>query len=819
MPPRSRKFDGCWTCRHRKIKCDGARPVCARCQKAKVECKGYDIVLAWADFFSVDKSGSMVTVPMTREPSHTDRDGGLLRRNVEFVKFPRRMTYTTYDSLNAAVELFDCEELDRKGHLVGPFSVYAPGAAARPQSRPSPQEARPLPQEARPVPQETRPLPQEMRPLPQNMGPLPQVMRRPTLLQSAPSTDTRGASLEGLAPSESLYGSQVTATVINGEVMDRDASIFSKTDNSYVHFELLDYAKLTILAIKGPRYKFNEQGMFHILYPTFFPNVESDDWRPNTEILLTLFRIAPNGDVSLSALLGPTMGFLSAPLISFVRVAHVNNSWDVLVVPFLKQLIFELVCEDLPKYKSWRPHLISRNMPQVLRSLLIRNIRLAVLCMTLAITCFQKAARQPRVKNPVNSFYVSEDMAKAIELRKIGINILNFHLDEYDDNSEHEADGYDTHLLLAMILQIELDNAFGVYENYELVYAIGDFLLKKVHMGSMTPLDHYLRKLFRVLNIFYQSTQAINFFNYSISEKDQKFKYLDLNANYDLSKQPVSDKELSDEGSDSDSDEEITVAPMTQQNGSPISIAVHFSKNAEPARKKRHISSEGSNPKTPTLDSSSFYVSCGLPKSLLMLFDDVVQLTNHKNVFKTKGLTPRNFPRICAETEDRVLSWNVENHWKLYANQYDPIANVATKVFISDFHEGLYYNVTCFRNALIVYFKRLIPGAPLESYQQYISASMDALQKLIDLNAKNEPKDIFYPSFWALLVCGCDIDLASSSGLKEKCMGLWKADCFQKYNYWRSKQILFEVWNRREDGENIGFMDMVREWDVVLSLG
>ncbi|KAF4119431.1 hypothetical protein GMORB2_4773 [Geosmithia morbida] len=45
--PRAKTFTGCWTCRARKVKCDLARPHCSRCDKARVECRGYGLPLYW----------------------------------------------------------------------------------------------------------------------------------------------------------------------------------------------------------------------------------------------------------------------------------------------------------------------------------------------------------------------------------------------------------------------------------------------------------------------------------------------------------------------------------------------------------------------------------------------------------------------------------------------------------------------------------------------------------------------------------------------------------------------------------------------------
>ncbi len=51
---RKKTFTGCWTCRSRKIKCDGQKPSCERCQKANLKCDGYDIRLRWSPVITGD---------------------------------------------------------------------------------------------------------------------------------------------------------------------------------------------------------------------------------------------------------------------------------------------------------------------------------------------------------------------------------------------------------------------------------------------------------------------------------------------------------------------------------------------------------------------------------------------------------------------------------------------------------------------------------------------------------------------------------------------------------------------------------------------
>lgn len=766
-------------------------------------------MLGWADGLSVDKKNEMVSIPMARSSTEENKDGGWMRRNVELVKFPKLMQFETYAKLNDVISTLDdvSESSEATSHFSGPFGFYHSENLFKGEMTQS-----------------------KLLDIPRS--------------HSRSKKRTRSFSEAETMPSVSKPIRDTSYSI------DRFGSIFSKADNEFVHYKLLYYAKLTIVAIKGNHYKFNEQSMFHILYPKFFINTDSDDWVPSIKVLQHFFNYS-NKQVTISPAIRESMSFLTADHFCFIRVAFPNSNWDTLVVPLLKQNLFELVCEDYAATGSWDSHLVGPSSSTISRAQLIRNIRLGVLCMTLSACHFHKSLELgKKYNNAVDEFYIDEDLMISIALRKYGIIILNHHIDEYGDHSLNpDNDCYDAYLLLAIILQIHLDNSFGVFENYELVFAIGDFILKGKNgterSRRFSPLENYLRKLFNILNIFFESTQAINFFNYSIPEKEHMLKYLDLNENYDLTKttsfeeqEAISNESDEEKGEHLEQENAIKVAPL---NGNQLSFTVHFNENGlrnkplieddssisnqeqRPPKKVYSHPVTSSHPTIPKVGDSSIYLSFGLPKSLIDLFNEVIQLTNHKNVFRTKGVTPRNFSKICAEIEDRLINWNVENYWKLYDNEYNPISNVATKAFISRFHEKLYYNVTSFHSALLVYYKRLIPVSPIETYQDDIEKCFNALERLVKMDEGSKLSNddaLVRPSFWPLLVCGCDIDLSTHEHLKDKCQELWKQKCFKRYNYWRSKQILFEVWKRRaDDGENNGFMDMIREWGIIICLG
>ncbi|KAL7931462.1 fungal-specific transcription factor domain-containing protein [Trichoderma chlorosporum] len=45
----TRSFSACWTCRRRRVKCDGFSQPCNPCKKHKVRCEGYGVELVWVD--------------------------------------------------------------------------------------------------------------------------------------------------------------------------------------------------------------------------------------------------------------------------------------------------------------------------------------------------------------------------------------------------------------------------------------------------------------------------------------------------------------------------------------------------------------------------------------------------------------------------------------------------------------------------------------------------------------------------------------------------------------------------------------------------
>lgn len=793
MAAKTRSFTGCTTCRARKVKCDLTRPKCLRCTKAKLECGGYDIKLGWSKPLSVGEDNSMITVSDGVDDSAEDNK--FERRNVELVKFPKSSQYTTYNKLSQIVEEVDTRsEAYVKRIVVGPFGVY-----------------------------------------------------RLHIQASGTRKPKRRRVEESIEPFE-----QVTPAL-----EEKSSLIFSKTDNSYVHYDLLMNAKLTIIAIKGSNYVFNEQNMFHILYPKYFPNVDSDDWEANPSTI-DHFIVQKGNDLVIKPYLKNIGDEITADLFSFILINYPHNYFDTLMKPFLMEILAELTLLNLLEYKT----LIIDNNTEYSKRQLSSHLKLGIVYLLLSIITFQKntlAKDNLRIKD--EELKLNNFIKISTDLRKLGMKIINYHLDEYDMNISKfsHQDNYEVLMILSIILAITIDNYFGVFENYELFYAIGDYIIKhqfKKKRHELSGLSKYLMNVFKIMSIFYESTQSINLFNYSMSKKDENSKYGDLHDDYDLiggddeeedDEQDVDDYEDEEEDEDESLDDQeegegdgeeeeesrVLFRPKIKkitdeitQNYNPMSFTVTFNKRND-SDFEEDETVEDMEPKSQVIPHpntlgifklESSYLMYGAPKKLLDLFHEIIHLTNHKNIFENRQIKPRNFPKICADIEDRLVNFDVERLWKLFEVRYNPITNRRERIFISRFHEMVWLNTVSLHNAIIVYFHRLIKQSPIETYQQYIETSLNQLNQLVTKYGNDRDIKI-NPSFWPILVCGCDIDLQKNRHLQKLCERLWNYHQYTKYNYWRSKQILFEIWKRREIGEDHSLMDMVREWGIILNLG
>lgn len=740
MVRKSRNFNGCWTCRSRKVKCDLQKPNCQRCIKAGIECAGYNIKLGWSNPLTVSLDDNSM-VALDCEDDEGSPDAAFQRRNIEFVKFSKPLAYQTFKELNKSLEKLDTVLLigGESDCRVGPFGVYR----------------------------------------------IDGIFKRQKISAYQPDSEFLDDSDDDDA---------------NDYASNRDKTdlIFSKSNNSWVHYELLDSAKLTTLAIKGTNYKLNEQNMLHILYPKFFPNIDSDDWRADQSILGKLFcTVLDSKSLQITLLFKELLNNFKTTTFSFIRVHFNNNYWQTVITPFINTIFCEFICMD---FASWIHIKISDN-EEVSTSKLKCHIKLGIIYLVLSLSAFQISTRLANsVINENESYHMNDYLKISIELRKMSITLLNYHLDEYDNNMNGDSVDYENLLLLCIILQIQVDNYFSVFENYELLFAIGDFILQNKFNENTTllSLSRYLVSTFRLIRIFFESTHSINLFNYSIDPDDEE-KYQKLEENFQL----VGDEVVEETHDQNESAGLIQQTTKILPNQPVPSTFLMAPEPFVPSTKLPDV-----------VDVNSVYVMYGVPPSLIELFNKIIHLTNHKNIFESRRAFPPNFSQICMDIEDKLVHWDIRDYWKLFNESQNPILKESERTFVLKFHQALFHNVKAFHCALVVFFNRLVKDATPEQYRLYIADSMFHLKELVVIN-KQIPDIEFKPSFWVVLVCGSEV---LDPALQRDIMKLWSHNEMGYFNYWRGKQLLYEVWKRQEIGEENSWMDMVREWDIVLCL-
>ena len=725
-----RSFDGCWTCRSRKVRCDLQRPTCARCAKAGLKCGGFAIRLVWSTPLTVGHNHSLVAAADAAVDTADERD--VHRRKITPVRFPRHLSFTTFKQVDLAVNAVEAwvSRGFSAGPPPGPFAAFV----VHPQPPMQPTRHTAQPAAVQPV----------------------------LLVQPAPTA-------------LSLTAWRAMAT-----------GVFSSSNNSWVHPELLESAKLTILAIKGTAYNFGEQNMLHILYPKFFPNTDSDDSLANPRVLQRLIKVQ-NGTLVVFPLFNRLLHCFQKNVRRFMRIYYAHNYWEKVITPFVYKVFGEFLCLDSTELMGPGESKVSQ-------------VKAGIAYAVLALAAFQQRREDDTFLN------------LSIELRKMAITILNRHLDEYGDELPEEGEPaaplaggdreYEELLLLGIVLQFQIDNYYSVFENFDYLYGIGEYIIKECFSdaqsrGNNLVLTQYLIALVEYHHVFYISTQSINSFNYSASEAELQQLY-----------------QSSDDSDEEEHEPQLfkpTIANLVSSD--TLSFCVKLAADgsiglSNSSSKRRRPVAPSSAPLTPQpselqfnqFSMQSLHLLFGIPGSLLFLFRFIVELTNHKKLFHQRKHFPRSYYKVCAETERELMSWNVAHSWILVDNHNQ---------FLLDFHRALYHNVQAFHHALVVYFHQLIKQLHRTNYQSHIVRALEHLVRLVELPRAQ-------PSFWPILVCAGD---ALEHEVRTQFELLWLHDAFaQKANNWRAKQVIYEVWKRRDVGEDANWMDIVREWEIVMSL-
>lgn len=212
---------------------------------------------------------------------------------------------------------------------------------------------------------------------------------------------------------------------------------------------------------------------------------------------------------------------------------------------------------------------------------------------------------------------------------------------------------------------------------------------------------------------------------------------------------------------------------------------------------------------------SAMEMSFGIPHSLLILMEKTVKLTDHKNWCLRKKIFPRNFPKICCDLEDDLVSWKLE--WDLYTENIQLENNLQ---FHSLFHKALYHVVVAFYNSLLIYFFTLIKEYDPVLLQKHVLTTIKHLEELRHLSTRSEfLKDVkISPPFWCFLISGSEATTPALQTRFDELGRKW----FVAGNKWIGKQVMMEVWRSRSEAEkndqgnleHTSWLDLVKTWEI-----
>ncbi|KAH3680063.1 hypothetical protein WICPIJ_008400 [Wickerhamomyces pijperi] len=214
------------------------------------------------------------------------------------------------------------------------------------------------------------------------------------------------------------------------------------------------------------------------------------------------------------------------------------------------------------------------------------------------------------------------------------------------------------------------------------------------------------------------------------------------------------------------------------------------------------------------IDSAATF---GLPNSLILLFNETVELIKLKYYIKRQPantdaskLLIQRYCEIIKYFEVEIVNW--ESEWQCKSE---------TTEFLSDLHQALYHHSISFHNSLIVYFFTMIKDVKNQYLQKYVKATIDHLESLQTI-VETKKVDMA-PLIWQGFIAGFSA-VNNNEEIGGDLQGRFKewAKLFAKSGistYWGARQIMFEIWRRRENKEaNDNWVSVHKDWDMNLML-
>lgn len=817
---RVKTFTGCWTCRSRKVKCDLGKPTCQRCDKSGLECGGYDIKLRWSQPIRFDSFGQVD--PNTSSSACADEPQSQ-RRNVGFVTY--KDEYEFYEDMDDELSELHSPSLDKiadnKTWIIKKFGVFRGTDKVKTKHVPRRKKRRKQDQQSR-----SPKIRSEV------SGVTSSNMGDDTELHSAQNI----ANLFDFDLSMNFNGNEwianelrddalLSASAIQGIPMD---SLFDRPKNFSTSLPATSESSNTSAPrSEGPSVQESQDKQRHNSQQT--GSVNGADFSQIYKLLFhrgpdllrthrsnsvptdhqsTPRTIVPLQNIILVDSSGPE-GHMPKEVLEVVesevpepRIFNVpNNSNPLLTLPttglkvhgltrfllnyYLQNVVDLMTVVALPT-NPWR----TIYFPRASRALgdlagvgYTSNSRNSLLNAILAVSCFNLQSKFPR-NSPEMRYYVQ----LGIELRGQASDFLKICLESTAKQERYKD------ILTAILSMNSIDVVWGTMADCQYHLMLCENLVEE-RMKTRPKISGKARSLHRIFSFLklIQDSTALD----KVQEKEIVLgKSQSENLEEELNR---GDQEEMGEFKES----------LDEVNGK---IRIEFVK---------HGGGSGSTPIFTNIASQTYYYPSstaanndflstdalyGLPNSIILLFSDCVRLARHREYYRMRKLDiPSSYYVLCTTFEKKLMGWKSE--WNFFKPD--------TRDFLNDTVEGVYHHTISFYEGLIIYHHTMVRGQGHKGVQNNVGKVLDHLDKLAALIHDKGVKIV--PLIWQGFIAGC---AAIDTGLQLK-FKEWAAKLANSGmgSYWGARQIMFEVWRRRMNGEHCdNWFDVYRDWEMNLML-
>lgn len=818
---RAKTFTGCWTCRSRKVKCDLRRPTCERCEKSSLECGGYDIKLRWTNCIKFDPYG--IQVPAVPSHSTTD-DQQYRRRNIDFVRY--REEYEYYEDMDEELSQLHKPPPERiedgKTWIIKKFGVFRGTEKANELDNVRSKHVResnhskdddntildtvigdagtfdffendsffmrfPTDHEwiTKELEEDVLSSTTAFRGFPITSLPL-----------SSASTTTTTPMDHGLLKNSGTF-SQPGIGGTNQSDRDKDAiqvSGFLDDDSSHAKAgELFDDTSTGNLMSEEPdaeQTATDSRGLGPTM-PSSAIEIISTAWQAPD--------VFSDAAINTPFVSPPTSSLVIHGLTRFLLDYYFRNVADLMTVVALKT-------------NPWKTLYFPRAL-QALGDLAglgyTSNSRNSLLNALLAVSCFNLSSKFPR-NSERSTYFVN----LGIEFRSQASWFLRLCLAKTAQEERYKD------VLTALLSINSIDVVWGTMTDcHHHLTMCEEFI--KARMKERPKISEKAKTLHRVfsfLKLIQDSTSLdkVNEDEITISAIQNTE---DLHEG-DMGRHgaPLEQLELlSKEKEERDSSKRKRYRERLDEMDGKIKM--HSVEKSE--KTKTDSTNDDEIPIFMDVVSESYYSSgakksdynvlstdnlYGLPKSLILLFSDCVHLARHKEYYTVRHtVLPQQFKELRQKIEDRLITWHSE--WKF--------CKPDSEEFINDTIEGVYHHTMSFYNGLLIYFFTMVGELDATSIQSYVEKVLVHLKALGELVISKGVRIV--PLMWQGFIAGC----GSTSTKTQREFKSWASNLVHNGigSYWGARQVMLEVWRRRENDEGgDDWYTVYKDWEVNLML-